>query len=42
MPKVIVYVKAEDARSLEEEGKDVAIWVRDLVRYALEKRKEKK
>ena len=40
MPKVIVYVKAEDARSLEAEGKDAAEWVRGLVRRAFEKRKE--
>ncbi len=39
MPKIIVYVKAEDARSLEAEQKNVAEWVRGLVKHALEMRK---
>jgi hypothetical protein len=39
--KVAVYVRQEDARALEAEGKDPAQWVRDLVKYALEKRKGK-
>lgn len=39
---VAVYVPAEDARSLREEGKDPAEWVRALVKRAFEKRKETK
>ena len=42
MPKVVVYIRASDAKELEVEGKDVSQWVRELVRYALEKRKEAK
>lgn len=37
---VAVYVPAEDARALREEEKDVADWVRDLVKHALTKRRE--
>lgn len=41
MPKVIVYIKAADARSLEAEGADPAVWVRELVWKALKERREK-
>jgi hypothetical protein len=40
MPKVVVYVKAEDAKSLEGDGENVAAWIRGLVLRALERRKE--
>jgi hypothetical protein len=40
VPKVIIYVPAQDARELEAEGKDPAEWIRGLVKRALEKRKE--
>ena len=39
--RVAVYVRQEDARSLAAEGKDPGQWVRDLVKYALEKRRAK-
>jgi hypothetical protein len=38
--KVVVYVRATDARELQSEGKDPAEWVRTLVKRAFEKRKE--
>jgi hypothetical protein len=38
VPKVLVYVREEDARRLVSEGKDPAAWVRALVKRALEKR----
>jgi hypothetical protein len=38
----VVYLRAEDARSLVAEGQDPAAWVRDLIRRALEIRKEQK
>jgi hypothetical protein len=38
MPNIVVYIKAADARSLQAEGKDVAEWVRAIVKFALEKR----
>ena len=41
MPKIVVYIRAADARSLEQEGKNVAEWVRGLVAHALQVRKEK-
>jgi len=41
MPKIVVYIRAADARSLEHEGKNVAEWVRGLVAHALQVRKEK-
>jgi len=37
---VPVYVPAEDALALKAEGKDVADWVRALVKHALTKRRE--
>jgi len=40
--KVQVYVPAETARSLREDGHDPAEWVRGLVKRAFEKRKERK
>jgi len=40
MAKVVVYIRVEDAEALQAEGKDVAEWVRGLVKHALEKRKE--
>lgn len=36
--RVVVYVKAADARSLREEGKEPSVWVRTLVKRAFEKR----
>jgi hypothetical protein len=37
MPKVVVYVRAEDARAIEAtSGKDVADWTRDTVAKAIE------
>ena len=36
-----MYVPVADERSLASEGKDPAVWVRDLIRYALAKRREK-
>ena len=42
MPKIVVYVKAAEAKSLEAEGKDVGEWVRGLVKRALEKRREQR
>jgi hypothetical protein len=38
--KVAVYVPVADEKRLLAEGKDPAVWVRDLVRYALMKRRE--
>lgn len=38
--KVIVYIRASDARSLKDEGKVPADWVRSLVKRAFEKRRE--
>jgi hypothetical protein len=35
MPKVIVYLRVEDARKIEEWGEDPATWVRDLVKRSL-------
>jgi predicted RNase H-like nuclease (RuvC/YqgF family) len=33
MPKVVVYVRAEDARVIESvEGHDIELWVRSVVR----------
>lgn len=33
MPKVVVYVRAEDARAIEAtEGRDIELWVRAIVR----------
>lgn len=40
MPKIIVYLRAADAKELEAEGKEPAKWVRAVVQQALEKRKE--
>lgn len=40
MPNVVVYIKASDARALEAEGKNVAEWVRAIVKFALENRSE--
>lgn len=37
--KVAVYVPVADRKALEAEGKDPAVWVRDLVKYALAKRR---
>lgn len=37
--KVAVYVPVADRKALEAEGKDPATWVRDLVKYALAKRR---
>ena len=39
MPKVVVYVRAEDARRLREKGAEPSAWVRELVRRALERRR---
>jgi len=39
--KVAVYVPVADAKALEAEGHDPAVWVRDLVRYALAKKRGK-
>jgi len=39
MPKVVVYVRAEDARRLKEAGNDPEAWIRALVRRALERRR---
>lgn len=35
-----MYVPAADSRALLSEGEDVAKWVRELVRYALSKKRE--
>lgn len=40
--KVAVYVPVDDEKTLREEGHDPAAWVRDLVRYALKKKREAK
>jgi len=40
--RVVVYVKAEDARQLRAEGKEPSEWVRTLVRRAFEKRRKEK
>ena len=40
--KVVVYVRAEDAKALQNAGEDPASWVRELVKWGLRKRKEKK
>lgn len=41
MPKVVVYVKAEDARSIEAiEQKEIDDWVRELVKYAVQQWRE--
>lgn len=40
--KVIVYLRAADARALEASGKDPALWVRALVRSSLDKKKVKR
>jgi hypothetical protein len=38
VPKVVVYVKAEDARTIEAvEQKEVDKWVRELVQYGIAK-----
>ena len=43
MPKAIVYVRAEDARTIEAiEQKEIADWVREKVAEAVEKFKEDK
>jgi len=39
MPKVVVYVRVEDARRLKEGGHDPEVWIRTLVRRALERRR---
>lgn len=42
MPKVIVYVRAEDARTIEAiDAKAIEEWVRDAVKVAIEERKER-
>ena len=41
MPKIVVYVKAADARALEAAGNDVAKWVRDYVQFQIDRWKEK-
>jgi hypothetical protein len=35
--KVVVYLRAADVRALRAAGKEPAVWVRGLVRYAVEK-----
>jgi len=37
--RVVVYVRAQDVRALQDEGKDPAKWVRALVAHALEQRR---
>jgi hypothetical protein len=38
MPKAVVYVRAEDARTIEAiEGTPIAEWVREQVQIAIEK-----
>lgn len=38
MPKIVVYVRAEDARVIEAtEGRDIAPWVRAMVRDGINK-----
>jgi len=39
--KIVVYVRAADAAMLEEKGKDPPEWVRDLIRRALDRMKER-
>ena len=36
MPKVVVYLQAADARALEAAGEDPKLWVRKMVKKALE------
>lgn len=38
---VVVYLKADDVRMLRAAEKDPAVWVRDLVKWALPREKEK-
>lgn len=40
MARVVVYVPVRDAEVLVAEGKDPAVWVRMLVRRALERKRE--
>lgn len=40
--KIVVYVRAEDARLLQAQGKEPAEFVRGLVRRALDRMKETK
>lgn len=38
MPKIIVYIRREEAKALEADGHDVATWVRDYVKAGLSER----
>lgn len=41
-PKVVVYVRAEDARTLEAiDRKPIEEWVREALKIAIEERKER-
>jgi len=40
--RVIVYVRADDARMLRDDEKDVALFVRAIVRRALDRMREQK
>lgn len=42
MPKVVVYLKADDWRRLEQQGKDPKDWVKTLVARAMERQREEK
>lgn len=38
MPKVVVYVRADDTRTIEAvEGKEIEEWVREVVAYTIKK-----
>lgn len=42
MPKVVVYVRAEDTRTIEAvEKKEIEEWVREVVAYTIKKWHEK-
>lgn len=40
MPNVVVYVKADDWKRLQEEGAEPKTWVKTLVAKALERKRE--
>lgn len=37
--RVVVYLRVEDVKKLEEQEKDPAMWVKGLVRHALDRLK---
>jgi hypothetical protein len=36
-PKIVVYIPVADEQKLRERGHDPAVWVRGLVKHALQK-----